>query len=504
MPNALRGWKPGLLVAAVAVTASPGAADEPPRPDRRGPNVIVIMADDLGVGDLGCYGQSLILTPRIDRMAAEGTRFTQAYAGAPVCAPSRCVLMTGLHTGHARVRDNSGRVGGAADEMSEAGEGHRIPLLDEDLTVAEVLKQAGYATGITGKWGLGEAGTTGEPNRQGFDEWYGFLNQNHAAFHFPDYLWRDGRKEFLEANRDRGQQQYANDLFSEFAVDFVRRHRDRPFFLYVPFTIPHAELEVPSQEPYTDRDWPEAAKTFAAMVTRMDRDVGRILDLLEELGIDRDTLVIFTSDNGSPEGGGAMFRSNGGFRGRKGSLHEGGLRIPMIARWPGRVPAGGVSDRPWYFADLLPTLADLAGARLTAPIDGVSIAATLRGEVQDLSDRTIYWERPVPKFQQAARRGRFKALRPAANAPLELFDLEADPGETRDVAAEQPEVAAAFETFLATARVGSPHWPDVVPDDAGGDGHDRSSPPSGNRSPDPPSPASSESPLPSTTRRPKA
>jgi len=425
--------------------------------------VIVIMADDLGVGDLGCYGQTAIATPRIDRLAAEGMRFDQAYAGAPVCAPSRCVLMTGLHTGHARIRDNSGRVGGVPDEMSAAGEGRRIPLLDEDRTVAEVLREAGYATGITGKWGLGEAGTSGEPNRQGFDEWYGFLNQNHAASHFPEYLWRDGRREAIGANRDGGRRQYANDLFIGFAMDFLRRHRARPFFLYVALTIPHAELEVPSQEPYADRDWPDASKTFAAMVTRMDRDVGRMLDLLGELGIERDTVVFFTSDNGSPEGGGAMFRSNGPFRGRKGTLREGGLRVPMIARWPGHIAAGVVSGQPWYFADMLPTLADLAGVRLAEAVDGVSVAPTLLGEPQDLSGRTMYWERPAPKFQQAARRGRFKVVRPRADAGVELFDLLDDPGETRDVAARHPDVAAALGASLTEARVESPHWPDDAP-----------------------------------------
>lgn len=269
----VRRWEGLLVLAAAAVGIRQGAGCEPAGFGGRRPNVIVIMADDLGVGDLGCYGQPLIQTPRIDRMATEGMRFTQAYAGAPVCAPSRCVLMTGLHTGHARIRDNSSRIGGVADEISPASAGRRIPPGDEDVTIAEVLKQAGYATGITGKWGLGEGGTPGVPSRQGFDEWYGFLNQNHAADHFPEYLWRNDRREFLEGNRARGRGQYANDLFTEFALDFIRRHHDRPFFLYVPFTIPHAELEVPSQEPYADRAWPEEAKTFAAMITRMDRDV---------------------------------------------------------------------------------------------------------------------------------------------------------------------------------------------------------------------------------------
>jgi arylsulfatase A-like enzyme len=425
------------------------------------PNIIFIMADDLGYGDLGCYGQKLILTPHIDRMAAEGTRFTHCYAGAPVCAPSRGVLMTGLHTGHARVRDNSGRVGGAPDEMSKVAAGHRIPLLDEDVTVAEVLKQAGYVTGITGKWGLGEAGTTGVPNRQGFDQWYGYLNQNHAVFYYTDYLWHDGKKEFIEANRNNGRQEYTHDLFTRFALDFIRRHRKQPFFLYVPYTIPHFNLEVPSLEPYADEEWPEDSKIFAAMITRMDRDVGRILDLLEELGLEESTLVFFTSDNGSPESGGEMFRSNGVFKGKKGTLQEGGLRAPMVVRWSGEVPAGRVSDTPWYFADVMPTLAELAGAPTPTGIDGVSILPTLLGHPQDLTRRFMYWERPPGKFQQAARLGDWKAWRPGPQQPIQLFDVAGDPEEKHDVGASHPDLLARFEAYLKTARTESPYWPDL-------------------------------------------
>ena len=441
-----------LLLAAFSTVIPVAAANRP--------NIILIMADDLGTGDLGCYGQKLIQTPRLDRMAAEGTRFTHCYAGAPVCAPSRCVLMTGLHTGHARVRDNSGRVGGAPDEMSNAAEGHRIPLLDEDITVAEVLKKAGYATGITGKWGLGEAGTTGVPNRQGFDEWYGFLNQNHAVFYYTDYLWRDGKKEPIEANQNNGRQKYTHDLFTEFALDFIRRHQKEPFFLYVAFTIPHADLEVPSLEPYADKDWPEKSKIFAAMVTRLDRSVGQILDLLKQLGLDENTLVFFTSDNGSPGGGGPLFNSNGAFKGRKGTLNEGGLRAPMIVRWPGKVPASRVSDAAWYFADVLPTLAQLVGATVPKNIDGVSVLPTLLGQPQNLSERFLYWERPPTKFQQAVLLGNWKALRSGPNQPLQIFDMVGDPAEQHDVAASHPDLVARFEAYLETARTESPHWPD--------------------------------------------
>jgi arylsulfatase A-like enzyme len=440
-----------LLMMAAAITAAAASR----------PNIVFIMADDLGYGDLGCYAQKLIQTPRLDQMAAEGTRFTHCYAGAPVCAPSRCVLMTGLHTGHARVRDNNGRVGGARDEMSNGQGGHRIPLLEEDLTVAEVLKKAGYTTGITGKWGLGEAGTSGVPNRQGFDEWYGFLNQNHAVFYYTDYLWHDGKKEIIEANQNNGRQKYTHDLFTEFALDFIRRHQNQPFFLYVAFTVPHANLEVPSLEPYADKDWPEKSKIFAAMVTRLDRSVGQILDRLKQLGLEENTLVFFTSDNGSPEGGGPMFHSNGVFEGKKGSLNEGGIRTPMIVRWPGKVPAGRVSDAPWYFADVLPTAADLAGVRPPASLDGISVLPTLLGKPQNLNERFLYWERPPMKFQQAVRFGSWKALRPGPGQPLALFDVVADPAENHDVAASHPDFVARVETYLKTARTESAHWPEI-------------------------------------------
>jgi arylsulfatase A-like enzyme len=451
-----------LLTINLSVIQITKATAEEPNQDRNTirPNIIFIMADDLGYGDLGCYGQKLIQTPNIDRMANEGTRFTDCYAGAPVCAPSRSALMTGQHTGHTRVRDNSGRVGGVPDEFSR--DGHRIPLLDEDITIAEVLKQAGYVTGMTGKWGLGEAGTSGEPNRQGFDEWYGYLNQNHAVFYFTDYLWRNGKRETIHANANHAKQIYTQDLFTEFALDFIRRHQREPFFLYVPFTIPHADLEVPSIEPYTDRNWPEEAKIFAAMVTRLDRSVGKILELLKQLNIDENTLVFFTSDNGSPIGGGPLFNSNGVFRGKKGTLQEGGLRTPMIVRWPSKVPSGRVCDTPWYFPDVLPTLAELSGARPPHRLDGVSVLPTLMGRPQDLTRRYLYWERPPGKFQQAARIGNWKAVQTDRNQPLQLFDVVADPAESFNVASAHSDRIAKFEEYFGTARTESAHWPDSL------------------------------------------
>ena len=442
-----------------ASLALPGCADQlaGSHTTARRPNIIFIMADDLGYGDLGCYGQKLIQTPSVDQMAAEGMRFTQCYAGACVCAPSRSVLMTGQHTGHTRVRENKCRVGGVRDEIT--GGRARLPLRPEDVTVAEVLKQAGYVTGITGKWGLGDPHTIGIPTRQGFDEWYGYLNQNHAVFYYTDYLWHNDKKVTLEGNRDGKQTQYTHDLFTEFALNFVRTHKDNPFFLYVPYTIPHFNIEVPSTEPYTNEPWPEKAKIFAAMITRMDRDVGRILSLLKQLGIDDNTIVFFCSDNGAAGSGGPMFNSSGPLQGDKGGFDEGGIRTPMVVRSPGRVPAGTISDAAWYFADVMPTLAELAAVKPPRDIDGVSVLPTLLGKQQNLDDRFMYWESPPPNLSQTVRWRNFKARRKKQNMPLELYDLDRDLIEQNNVAADHPGVVALIEDYLKTARTESPNWP---------------------------------------------
>jgi len=422
------------------------------------PNIIFILADDLGYGDLGCYGQRYTQTPNIDRMAAEGMRFTQCYAGSCVCAPSRSVLMTGQHTGHTRIRENKCITGGVKDEIT--GGGCRPSLLPEDITVAEVLKEAGYITAATGKWGLGAPGTTGIPTRQGFDRWFGYLNQNHAVFYYTDYLWRNEKKVILQGNKGGKRRQYTHDLFTDFALDFIRRHRDKPFFLYVAYTIPHFNLEVPGTEPYTDKPWPEKAKVFAAMITRMDRDVGRILRLLEELGIDEKTIVFFTSDNGGAGGGGPMFNSNGSLKGNKGGFDEGGIRVPMVVRWPGKVPAGRVSDAAWYFADVLPTLAELAGLKPPENIDGISVLPTLLGEKQpELNERFMYWESPPPKLRQVVRWRNFKARRFGKRGALQLYNLAEDPTEEHNVADSHPDIVAMFENYLEEARTDSPYWP---------------------------------------------
>jgi arylsulfatase A-like enzyme len=422
------------------------------------PNIIFIMADDLGYGDLGCYGQKNILTPNIDKLAEEGMRFTDCYAGSTVCAPSRSVLMTGQHTGHTRVRNNMAKAGGTLVTDNGSPE-RRVPLEAEDVTVAEVLKQAGYATGITGKWGLAEPNTNGVPTRQGFDEWFGYLNQRRAHTYYPPYLWRNEEKMIIEENADGKRGQYSHDMFTEFAMDFVCRHKDGPFFLYLPYTIPHAKYEIPSTEPYTNKSWPDDAKVYAAMVTRMDGDVGHIMKLLKELDIDERTLVFFCSDNGAQRRWEGIFDSAGPLRGQKTNLYEGGIRTPMIVRWPDKVPAGKTSNAPWYFADVMPTLAAATGATPPKNIDGMNVLPLLLGKKQKTDDHFLYWEFPAGKFQQAVRWRNYKAVRSAPGKPLELYDLSCDIGEKNDIAADNPEVIAKIEMYLKTARTDSPNWP---------------------------------------------
>ncbi len=452
-----------LLVFAILTIAIPLLADSAAAEK---PNIIFIMADDLGYGDLGCYGQKVIQTPNLDRMAAEGIRFTDCYAGSTVCAPSRSVLMTGQHSGHTLVRGNA-----------------RVPLRPEDVTVAELLREGGYTTGIIGKWGLGEPDTTGIPNRQGFDYWFGYLNQRHAHNYYPEYLWQNESKALLRnkvdhivngSDRTPGgvatkRVDYSADLFAGEALEFLTRHRKETFFLYLPFTIPHANneagnrgMEVPSYEPYAEEDWPDPQKGHAAMITRMDRDIGRIFARIKELGIDEKTVVFFTSDNGPHREGGAdpdFFHSSGPLQGYKRSLHDGGIRVPGMVRWPGRVKPG-VSDHPWYFADFLPTACALAGLDVPEKIDGISIVPTLLGQGDQPKHEFMYWEFHEGRAsKQAVRMGHFKAVRPNPSAPIELYDLRSDIAERNNIAAEHPEVVAKIAEYLKTARTDSKHWP---------------------------------------------
>mgnify|MGYP005840427205 CR=1 FL=1 len=413
------------------------------------PNLVFILTDDLGLFDLGCYGQKLIKTPHIDRIRAEGMQFQQAYAGATVCAPSRSCLMTGQHTGHTTVR---------ANHSTRTKE--RVPLNDGDVTVAEVLKSAGYATAIFGKWGLGEPGTPGVPNRQGFDDWFGFLNQDHAVDYFTDYLWRNGRKEVLRGNLNGARGEYTTDLFTREAKRFVRENSRRPFFLYLAYTAPHADLMVPRDEWYARTDWDEQDRTYAAMITHMDRGIGEVMALLNELKLDGNTLVFFTSDNGGTyKKGKSRFRSTGDLRGIKGQIYEGGIRVPMLARWPGKIRAGSTSQLPWAFWDFLPTAAELAGTKTPANIDGVSVLPALLGNTPPKRE-FLYWENHRRgTFEQALRMGDWKAIRMQPNGPLEVYNLASDPGETSDAAAKEPGIRRRAEEILKTVRTESFEYP---------------------------------------------
>jgi len=439
------------LISAAGVAASAQS------PANRPPNFVFIMADDLGVFDLGCYGQKLIRTPNIDKLASEGMRFTDCYSGATVCAPSRSVLMTGQHTGHTTVRWNASlRTGG------------RVSLKADDVTIAQVLKgpewkdafdeSRGYATGIFGKWGLGEPDTPGLPNDHGFDEWYGFLNQQHAHRHYPTYLWRNKTRETLHGNLNGKHREYASDLFCREALYFIDRHRYQPFFLYFTPTVPHAQFEAPELGPYAKESWPDDAKNYAAMVTRMDHYVGQIMAKLKECRLDENTLVFFTSDNGGTFEY-APFKTMGPLREKKGSPYEGGTRVPMIARWQGKIKPGATSDLPWGFCDVLPTLADLAGVRgIPANVDGMSVAPTLLGKIQR-GERPLYWESFGGGFHQSVRMGKWKGVRHGLTAPLELYDLSTDIGESKDVSTAHADVVKKMLAYLAECREDSAEYP---------------------------------------------
>ena len=426
------------------------------------PNIVLILVDDLGYGDLGCYGQKRIRTPNIDRLAAEGIRFTDHYAGSTVCAPSRCVLMTGLHTGHARIRGNSPGL-----------------MKPEDVTVAELLKGAGYATGCIGKWGIGHPPPPGDPARNGFDYFFGYLNMWHAHNFYPEFLFRNADRVPLVGNkvaRPRGngagvavqRAQYTHDLFAEEALEFVERKKDRPFFLYLPFNIPHANneagrkgMEVPSLGQYADLDWPEPQKGHAAMITRMDADVGRLMAKLKKLGIDEKTLVLFTSDNGPHREGGNnpdFNDSNGPLRGIKRDLYEGGIRVPLVARWPGKIKPATKTDHISAFWDFLPTACELARVKPPKNIDGISYLPTLLGknEEQPAHDY-LYWEFHEQGGKQAVRLGDYKGVRlntrKNPDGSIELYDLAKDLGETTDVAEKRPEIVQRIRKIMSASHV---------------------------------------------------
>jgi arylsulfatase A-like enzyme len=414
------------------------------------PNIIFIMADDLGVGDVACYGfQDTIRMPNVSRMADEGMRFTHCHTGSPVCGPSRCVLMTGLHSGHARRRDNTTKDGKQKPESL-------IPLAPEDITVAEMLKTAGYKTAGWGKWGLGNHGTTGSPDKQGFDYFFGYLDQVKAHSYYVDTLWRNG--EFVPVERIDGKPRYSHDVMAEDVLRYIRENKDDPMFLYLAYTIPHGRYEVPEvYEFYQDEPWSPTEKIFASMITRMDEDIGEMLALLKELGLDENTIVFFTSDNGPAKiWGGDKFVSSGAQRGKKRDVYQGGVNEPMVVRWPGKVPAGTVSGFQWVFYDFMATSAELAGCR--APHnDGISVLPALLGKKQKPHDY-IYWEF-YSNFQQAVLMGDMKAVRHGTKEPVELYNISNDRKEANDVAARHPELVERMKAIMEKEHVEDPRWP---------------------------------------------
>jgi arylsulfatase A-like enzyme len=413
------------------------------------PNIIYILADDLGYGDLGCYGQKLIKTPDIDRIAAEGIRFTDHYSGSPLCAPSRCVLLTGLHTGHCPIRANR--------PLKHEG---NVPIPKKFRTLGEVMKGAGYATGAFGKWGQGFPGSEGDPVKRGFDRFYGYNCQRQAHNYYPDHLWSDDKKEEL------GGKKYSHDLIADEALKFIRKNGKGPFFAYVPFTIPHTKFQVPELGEYGKKNWDKNNQIQAAMITRMDRDVGRMLDLVKELGQDENTLVVFTSDNGPHASGGTLekFKAAGPLRAKKGSVYEGGIRVPFVARWPGKIKPGTVSDHASCFQDMMPTFAELAGVRTPADIDGISMVPALFGKSGQKKHEYLYWELGS---KQALRKGDWKAVRSGKKSklgPVELYNLAEDIGEKQDLAAKHPDKAKEMQALFKKARRPSELFPNKLLD----------------------------------------
>ncbi|PQO32731.1 arylsulfatase [Bremerella cremea] len=463
------------------IFTAPALADEAKRP----PNIVFILADDLGYSELGSYGQEKIHTPNLDKLAQEGMRFTDFYCGNAVCAPSRCVFMTGKHGGHAYVRDN-GDPGEMLPETKALGAEFpgQNPIPAEEVTIAEVLKQKGYATAAIGKWGLGHFGSTGDPNKQGFDLFYGFNCQRHAHNHYPNYLWRNREKEVQPGNdRTLKGETYSQSQFRDVAIEFIEENAEKPFFLYLPFAVPHLSIQVPDEdlEEYADMkedDYehhgylkhPKPHAGYAAMISHMDRDIGMILDTIKAKGLEDNTVVLFSSDNGPTYDrlGGSdsdFFVSSANFKGLKGSLYEGGIRVPLIVRWPGKVKPGSVSDHPAAFYDLMPTFAQIAGVKTPEGIDGISLVPELLGQDQPEHDY-LYWEFRAYGGQQAVRMGDWKAIRQNMMRPrqpnagkLELYNLKDDPSESKDVAGEHPEIVAKAEAAMKKAHTPSKLFP---------------------------------------------
>ncbi len=461
-----------LLCAALLPALAPGAHAAPKAETQQRPNIIYILADDLGWGDLSCYGQKRFTTPNIDRLASQGMRFTNHYAGSGVSAPSRCALMTGRHTGHGTVRENRSLT-----------TNRRVNLTPEDMTIAQMLHGAGYATAIFGKWGLGTDKSDATPLKKGFDSFVGFLDQQDAHNHYPPFMHRGEERFDIAENQNGACGLYANDLFTHESKEFIKANASRPFFLYLPYTIPHSELLVPQDDlqPFIGRydpetpfvaparstvrsqEFPHAA--FVGMITRMDRHIGEIMALLDELGIAGNTIIMFSSDNGPHDSGGgdpAYFNGSGSRRGIKRDLYEGGIRVPFIVRWSAQVAPGSVSDLPCAFWDVMPTLSQIASVSEPRPSDGLSFLPELRGQSKkQRKHEALYWEYPTSKgvMLQAVRLGGYKAVRYGADRPIEIYDLTSDPAESRDLAAVRPDLVARARTLFITMRTPSADFP---------------------------------------------
>ncbi len=421
----------------------------------RKPNFIFVLSDDIAQGDLGCYGQKLIQTPRLDQMAAEGTRYMQAYCGTSVCAPSRSSFFTGLHTGHCPVRGNY--------EVPPEGQ---LPLPDKTVTIAEVAKTAGYSTATFGKWGMGFFTSTGAPARQGVDHFFGYNCQRHAHSYFPTYLWDDDQAIILPGNDgQKVGKTYAQKLIQDDMIRWLKSQGDDPFMMFYAITLPHGRHEIDDYGIYNDKPWTNKQKAYAAQVTRVDSDMGQLVDTLREMKIDDDTLIVFTGDNGSSfspksEIGKRFDQASNGLRGFKRGLYEGALRQAALAWWPGTVPAGRVDDQPWAFWDMMPTFVELSGATPPAgyETDGLSLVSYLKGGDAPKRDY-FYWELHEDKPIQAARWGNWKAVRSGIDKPIQIYNLETDAAESKNVAASRAELVAKAESIFKEAHRPDPNWP---------------------------------------------
>jgi len=478
-----------LIVTTLAMTFS--ECNSTSEKDSRPPNIVYILADDLGIGDLGCYGQTIIKTPDLDILAADGMQFTNHYSGCTVCAPSRSVLMTGQHSGHTPIRGNK-------EYLPEGQE----PIDAEAYTVAEMLKEAGYITGAFGKWGLGFVGTEGDPNKQGFDEFFGYNCQRFAHRYYPEYLWHNDQKVYLDGNDWSHTVTYGPDVIHENVLKFIETNRDKPFFLFYPSTIPHAELIVPEDDEflnhylgkfeetpypggntenlneaaygpdllvagYSPQQHPKA--TYAAMVSRLDKQVGEVVAKIKELGLEENTIIMFASDNGIHKEGGIQpedFNSNGIYRGAKRDLYEGGIKSPMIASWPGMIQQGSSTNLISAFWDIMPTFAEIAGVEKPENIDGISFLPTLLNKGNQEKHEDMYWEFHAQSGKQAVRQGKWKAIRLNCLVPdksvVELYDLEKDPSETNDLSSEFPEKVKELVAIMDREHVESDKFPFII------------------------------------------